>query len=185
MAQAQLPLPKPEVMETCLRGLADQVALLGNVPVMNDATVLQQIMRTLTNIQTGMEAMEARIDTRMDAKLAAMEARINTRFDAIDNRISESETRIERRLDVMDHNTVARFYNWDVKAPEQRLEKLKTSMNVFPDGFPETLGQLSSLSVARTDALLAAYGLPIIGNIASKRKSLRQFLGAIMARMDN
>ncbi|MCJ1467650.1 hypothetical protein MMC07_006275 [Pseudocyphellaria aurata] len=202
MAPARLPLPNQEVIETHFQGIADQFALPGNVPAVNNATVLQEIMRTLTTIQTGMvamerrmdtrmDAMEARIDaklealeTRMDAKLAAMEARINTRFEAMENRISELETRMERRLDVLDCNTEAKIHNWGVKTPEQSLEKLKTSMNVFPDEFPETLGQLNSLPLARTDALLAAYGLPITGDIGSKRKSLRRFLGAVRVKLD-
>lgn len=116
MAQAQPALPQPQLIVNHFRGIADQFALLENLPAVNNARVLQDIVRTLGAIQTGMVALERRMDARFDA----MERRTDARFDAMENRMQA----MENRMQATEIRVDARFEALDntLKGVETRME---------------------------------------------------------------
>ena len=88
--------PQPLQIAQHLRNAADQIALMDNLPALDNGRMLQNIMDAVTTLRTDMNAGFARLVARIDGVETGIEA-VEARMQAVETRLGILETRLEAR----------------------------------------------------------------------------------------
>ncbi|KZF18929.1 hypothetical protein L228DRAFT_264059 [Xylona heveae TC161] len=162
----------PQRAASKLRAAADEIALFENLPALQEASSIQQLVTMMQNVQSTLSEVNQRLN------------RIENRIDAIESRMDRMETRMDRletSIVAADLNSRARVYNSAIAFDHIAIEPLRTRMNSVPSNFPTTLRDLNAMTTAGVRTLLGQYELETTGTLDDRRRRLLTFLGIIRA----
>lgn len=84
---------------------------------------------------------------------------------------------IHQNMQNMETRSIERLANRSVYFDSKDLTPLVDNTGNYPQVFPQTLGDLKTLSANDTNTLLQAYGQPLTGNVAQGRQALARYIG--------
>ncbi|KAI9829026.1 MAG: hypothetical protein M1832_000049 [Thelocarpon impressellum] len=165
-----------------------EAARFPNLPLVNNAQVLGQILvellavrEAVTTLSTRVDSISTRVDsisTRLDSLSTQVDVlstrvdNLSTRVDCLSTRVDSLSTRVDSLSMRIDHidvslhahtaNTIARVFNSHVSSRDSRLEPLLGNANQEVANFPANESELLSLRGPALGVLLRAYGLPLV-----------------------
>ncbi|KAI5839544.1 hypothetical protein DFP73DRAFT_208468 [Morchella snyderi] len=99
---------------------------------------------------------------------------------AILEAIRQGFEEVNNRLDSIEYNSIARHTNGHANHSTTPLTPLRDSRNRDVANFPADLAALINMNAGELNQLLQAYGLPVVGNIGSRRNQFKKFIGVVM-----
>ncbi|KAF8456088.1 hypothetical protein BDZ91DRAFT_745662 [Kalaharituber pfeilii] len=153
-----------EAMRASANGLsnaATEMEKMPNIPVVDMAAQLNQILLELRDLRTGLG--EVRTELR--------EVRTELRDVRTDLRDLRRDFTRENR------NNFARLLNSKVTNNTTPLEALLALDGQQIQGFPQTSADIHAMDNAAVNDLLIAFGLPVGGRINDRKNMIRQHIG--------
>ncbi|KAI0683295.1 hypothetical protein BC835DRAFT_758648 [Cytidiella melzeri] len=177
-------------ISTSLNTLASQFSAasqtLAALPISDDATpeIVAVVQQAQTKLEQELESLKEQVTYLLEhgrhSDKEKGRAADPSDIEGYESRLQGIEQKLEQFSEVMKLDQArlyGRLQNSVVTSNKMRLTPLIMANGKIPQNFPATKGEFEHLTKERYEHLLKSYGLPIKGDTAAKRQSLREFIG--------